>query len=66
MNPRNWEEKFLHRGSVERVRHYRSKEDCADPSLGFKDHNDSSKMGEVLTPWKCGKGPTLWKQRRLC
>ena len=62
-----WEEKFLNCGSVKMVQHYRSNEDCADPLLGFKDHNDSSKIGgEVLTPWKCGKGPTPWKHRRLC
>ena len=36
MIPRTREEKVLHRGSVERVLHYRSKEDCANPSLGFK------------------------------
>ena len=60
MIPRTREEKVLHRGSVERVLHYRSIEYCVDLLLGFKDHNESSKMGgEVPTLWKCGKGPTL-------
>ena len=54
------EEKFLHRGSAERVLHYRGVEYCADSLLGFKDHNESPKLGgEVSTPWKYGKGPTL-------
>ena len=67
MSPRTREEKFLHRRSVEWVLHYRGKEDCGNQLLGFKDHNDSSKMGgEVPTPRKCGKGPTSWKHRRMC
>ena len=34
-------EKFLHCGSVERVRCCGSMDDCADPLLGIKHHNDS-------------------------
>ena len=60
MIPMTRKEKFLHRGSAERVLHYRSIEYCVDPLLGFKNHNESPKLGgEVSTPWKYGKGPTL-------
>ena len=42
-------------------------EDCADPVLGIKHHNDSkNNRGEVPTSRKCGKGPTPWKHGRLC
>ena len=40
MIPRTREEKFLHRGSVERVLHRGSIEDCVDPLLGIEHHND--------------------------
>ena len=39
MIPRTREEKFLHRGSVERVLHLGSIEDCVDLLLGIKHHN---------------------------
>ena len=59
MIPRKRDEKFLNRGSMERVLHCGSIEDCVDPLLGIKHHNNSqNKRGDVLTPWKCGKGPT--------
>ena len=41
MNPRAKKEKFLHRGSVERILRHESIEDCMDPFLGIKHHNDS-------------------------
>ena len=57
-------EKFLHHGNVERVLHRGSIEDCVNPLLGIKHHNNSqNKRGEVLTSWKCGKGPIPWKHR---
>jgi len=40
MIPRIREEKFLYHGSVERVLHHRSIEDCVDPLLGIKHPND--------------------------
>ena len=39
--PRTREEKFVRNGSVERVLHCGSIEDCVDPLLGIKHHNDS-------------------------
>ena len=60
-------EKFLHHGSLERVLYRGSIDDCANPLLGTKHQKDfQNKRGEVPIPWKCGKGPTLWKHRRLC
>ena len=41
MTPRTREEKFLRRGSVEKVLHYGTIEDCANPLPGIKHHNDS-------------------------
>ena len=41
MIPKTRDEKFLHRGSVERVLRSGSVEDCADPLLCVKHHNDS-------------------------
>ena len=41
MIPRKRKEKFLHCGSVERVLRLGSIEDCANPLLGIKHHNDS-------------------------
>jgi len=41
MIPRTREVKFLHRGSVERVLHHGSIEDCVDPLLSIKHQNDS-------------------------
>ena len=41
MIPRTWEEKFLYHGTVERILHRGSIEDCADPMLGIKHHNVS-------------------------
>ena len=41
MIPRTRDEKFLHRGSVEKVLHCGSMDDCADSLLGIKHHNDS-------------------------
>ena len=41
MTPRTREEKFLSRGSVERVLYHGSIDDCADLLLGIKNHNDS-------------------------
>ena len=59
MIPRTREEKFLHRGSVERVLHRGSIEDYVDLLLGIKHHNNSQKKrGDVPTLWKCGKGLT--------
>ena len=59
MIPRTRDEKFLHRGSVEKVLRHESVEDCADPLLGIKDHNDSlNNRGEVPTSWKFGRDPT--------
>ena len=49
------EQKFLYRGSVERVLCHGSIEDCADPLLCINHHNDSQdKRGEVptLKVWK--------------
>ena len=64
--PRTRGEKFLHRGSVERVLYCGSIDNYADPLLGIKHHNNSqNKRGEVSKPWKCGKGPTLWKHKGL-
>ena len=39
MIPGTREEKFLHRGGVERVLHRESIEDCADPFLGINHRN---------------------------
>ena len=41
MSPGTRDEKFLHRGSVERVLHRRSMDDCANLLLGIEHHNDS-------------------------
>ena len=41
ISPRTKEEKFLHRGSVERVQCHGSIEDCVDSLLGIKHYNDS-------------------------
>ena len=41
-------EKFLHRGSVERVLHRGGIEDCVDPLLGIEHYNDSY----VMEAWK--------------
>ena len=38
MIPRTRNEKFLNRGSAERVLYHRSVDDCADPLLGIKHH----------------------------
>ena len=60
--------KFLHQGSAENVLYHVGMDDCADPMLGVEHYNDSytGKCGEVPTPWKCGKGPTTCKHRKLC
>ena len=47
MIPGTREEKFLHRGGVERVLHRESIEDCADPSLGIKHYNRFLRCGNV-------------------
>ena len=66
MIPRIREEKFLHLASEGKVLRRGSVEDCTDPLLCTKHHNDSyNKRREVPTSWKCGKGPTQWKRRRL-
>ena len=39
--PRTREVKFQHRGSVEKVLYRRSVDDCANPLLGIKLHNNS-------------------------
>ena len=41
MIPRTGDEKFLHRGSAERVRHCGSIYDCDNPLLGIEHHNNS-------------------------
>ena len=38
------DEKFLHRGSAERVLHLGSMDDCANPLLGIEHHNDSNSV----------------------
>ena len=38
------DEKFLHRGSAERVLHLGSMDDCANPLLGIEHHNDSDSV----------------------
>ena len=50
-------EKFLHRGSVERVLYHESMEDCADPLLGIKHHNDSY----VVVAWRSSYTVEVWK-----
>ena len=49
MTPRTREEKFLCRGSVERVLYHGSIEDCVDSLLGIEHHNDSY----VVEAWRC-------------
>ena len=52
----SWE-KFLHHESVERVLYRESMEDCADPSLGIKHHNDSYAM----VAWRSSYTVEVWK-----
>ena len=64
--PRKKEEKFLTRGSMERVLCLGSIEDCVDPLFNIKHHNDSyNKRGEFHTPCKCGEVPTPWKHKKI-
>ena len=56
MTPRT-REKFLHRGSVERVLYHESMEDCADPLLGIKHHNDSY----AVEAWRSSYTVKVWK-----
>ena len=58
MTPRTREEKFLHRRSVERDVHCGSIEDCANPLLGIKHHNDSY----AVEAWWC----YLWEGWCMC
>ena len=60
--------KFLHQGSAENVLYHVGMDDCADPMMGVEHYNDSytGKSLEVPIPWKCGKGPTARKHRKLC
>ena len=41
MIPRKRDEKFLNRGSMERVLYRGRMDDCADPLLGIEHHKDS-------------------------
>ena len=54
---REMEEKFLHRGSAERVLHCGSKEDCVDPLLGIEHYNDSY----VVEAWRSSDAMEVWK-----
>ena len=64
---RKRDEKFRHRGTVEKVLRCESTKDHVDLLLGINNHNDSSnKRRDVPKPWKYGKGLTQWKHRRLC
>ena len=57
MTSRTRVEKFLHGGSVERVLHRGSLEDCADPLLGIKHHNDYYAM----EAWRSSYTMEVWK-----
>ena len=57
MIPRTRNEKFLNRGSAERVLYHRSVDDCADPLLGIKYHNDSY----AVEAWKCSYTMEVWR-----
>ena len=49
--------KFLHRGSVARVLHCGSIEDCAYPLLGIEQHNDSYAMEK----WRSSYAMEEWR-----
>ena len=49
--------KFLHRGNVERVLHHGSMDDCANPLLGIKHHNDSC----TVEAWRSPYTVEVWK-----
>nr|POE76421.1 hypothetical protein CFP56_19868 [Quercus suber] len=57
MTPRAGEEKFLDRGSLERVLQCGSMDDCADPLLGIKHHNDTY----VVIAWSHSYTVEVWK-----
>ena len=50
-------EKFLPRGSAERVLYRGSMEECTDPLLGIKHHNDSCAM----EAWKSSYTVETWR-----
>nr|POE76415.1 hypothetical protein CFP56_19862 [Quercus suber] len=51
-------EKFLHHGSVERVLHCGNMDDCFDPLLGIKHHNDSY----AVEAWRSSYTVEVWKR----
>nr|POF09732.1 hypothetical protein CFP56_21371 [Quercus suber] len=51
-------EKFLHYGSVERVLYSGSMDDCANPLLGIKHHNDSY----PVVVWRSSYTMEVWKR----
>ena len=50
-------EKFLHRGSAERVLYRGSMDDCADSLLGIEHYNDSC----ALEAWRSSYIVEVWK-----
>ena len=50
-------EKFLHRGSVEKVLYSGSMDDCADPLLGIEHHNDPY----PVVAWRSSYIVGVWK-----
>ena len=52
------DEKFLHRGSAERVLHLGSMDDCANPLLGIEHHNDS----DSVEAWRSSKIMEVWNE----
>ena len=50
--------KFLHRGSVQRVLHRGSIEDCVDLLLGIEHYNDSY----VVEVWRSSYAMEVWKR----
>ena len=67
MTPRTRKEKVLHRGSVERVIHCGSIDDCADLLFGIEHHNkhleQERRSSNTVEVWKWSYAmevPTPW------
>ena len=58
MIPRTGDEKFLHRGSAERVQHCGSIYDCDNPLLGIEHHNDSY----AVETWRSSYTVEVWNE----
>ena len=70
MTPRTRKDKFLHRGSVEKVLHCGSMDDCADLLFGIEHHNrlleQERRSFNTVEVWKWSYAMEAWTIVLIC